>query len=315
MVALRHDSDAVNKLCYNPHTAEYGLIHRASHVDRRIALMTTEDFKTWSDSKIILHPGPKFNNDDAITELYGMTAAWYDGVFLGITVPYHMKFSETLHTPINGYMESELVYSYDGEHFMDTTSRPLVERPSPPLQGCAQTALVDICESFDGTEYILTARAFNVHHSTAQPEMIKLQNGRAFGAAFYKIRKDGFCGLEGMGAGAPGLVLTRRMLLLEDDLTFNVNASCGVARFAIMEPGNPSDPDKRGLQPGSHIVFRDGFSFDDCVPFAGSDSVDVVPRWQEHTLQELVGKRVYVAIKLKCAILHAMTGTVRQEFF
>ncbi|MBT3289378.1 MAG: hypothetical protein HN380_18690, partial [Victivallales bacterium] len=28
MVALRHDSDAVNKLCYNPHTAEYGLIHR-----------------------------------------------------------------------------------------------------------------------------------------------------------------------------------------------------------------------------------------------------------------------------------------------
>jgi len=152
-----------------------------------------------------------------------MTAAWHDGIFLGITVPYHMKFYEALHTPINGYMESELVYSYDGEHFMDTTGRPLVERPSPPLQGCAQTALVDICESFDGTEYILTARGFNVHHSMAVPEMIRLQNGRAFGAAFYKIRKDGFCGIEGMGGGAPGLVLTRRLLLLKDDLSVMLN--------------------------------------------------------------------------------------------
>ena len=316
MIALRTNSDAVNRIYYNPHTEDYGLIHRAAHVDRRIALKTTKDFKTWSGSKIILHPGPRFNSDDSITELYGMTARWCDGIFLGITVPYHMKFYESVQTPINGYMESELVYSYDGEHFMDTTSRPLVERPIPPLQGCAQTALVDICESLDGTEYILTARGFNVHHSMAVPEMIKLQKGRAFGAAFYKIRKDGFCGIEGMAAGAPGLVITKKLLLLKDDLTFNVNASCGIARFGIVKYiEQPGERDQQQLKQDGSIVFRDGFSFDDCVPFAGSDSVAITPRWKEHTLQELVGQRFYVAIELRCAILHAMTFTARQEFF
>lgn len=213
-----------------------------------------------------------------------------------------MKFNET---PMNGYIESELVYSYDGERFMDTTNRPLVDRPNPPLQGCAQTAITDICESLDGTEYILAAWGNNVHHSKAQPEMIELQNGRAFGAAFYKIRKDGFCGIEGMGGGAPGFVLTKGLQLLKNDLSFNVNASCGIARFGIMR-----DID----QPNSTIDFYEGFSFDDCVPFTQSDSVDIVPHWREHKLQELVGKRAYIAVELKFAILHAMTLTARPQF-
>ena len=314
MVAIHGNSDTLNKLFYNPFTEEYGLIHRAAHVDRRVALKTTKDFTEWTRSKIALHPGPRFNDNDSITELYGMTAAWQDGIFLGMSWPFHMKFYETANTPMNGYIESELVYSYDGENFMDTTSRPLVERPNPPLQGCAQTAFTDICDSFDGTEYILSAWANNVHHSSALPEMIKMQNGRAFGAAFYRIRKDGFCGLEGMGGGAPGFVLTKGLQLLKDDLTLNVNASCGIARFGLMRDIDQPRTDQQQLQPNSTIEFYEGFSFDECEPFAQNDSVDLVPRWKNHTLRELVGKRVYVAVELKFAILHAMSMTARPQF-
>ena len=305
----------MNKLFYNPYTEEYSLIHRATNLDRRIALKTTKDFKEWSQPKVVLHPGAKFNHDDSLTELYGMTACWHDGIFLGITVPFHMAFNEVLQSPMNGYMESELVYSYDGEHFMDTTGRALVERPQPPLQGCAQTAIVDICETFEGSEYILTARAFNVQHSMPQPEMISMQNGRAFGAAFYRIRKDGFCGLEGMGVGAPGIVVARAMQLLKDDLSFNVNASCGIARFAILKDIEPSDePVTSQFHPKSHQDFYEGFSFDDCVPFEQSDSVDVIPQWKEHKLKELVGKRVLIAVELKFAMLHAISLTAEQEY-
>ena len=315
VVAFRGNSDTLNKLYYNPCTEEYSLIHRATHVDRRIALKTTRDFENWTGSKIMLHPGPRFNSDDSITELYGMTAAWHDGIFLGITWPFRMKFYETLQTPMNGFIESELVYSYDGEHFMNTTNRSLVERPNPPLQGCAQTAFTDICESLDGTEYILAAWASNVHHSVAQPEMIKLQNGRAFGAAFYRIRKDGFCGIEGMGAGAPGFVLTRGLQLLKDDLSLNVNASCGIARFGVVKDVKQRGASERhDVQPHGDVEFYDGFSFDDCVPFIQTDSVNVVPQWKNHTLQELVGKRVHIAVELKFAILHAMTMTARPQF-
>lgn len=315
VVAFRGNSDTLNKLYYNPYTKEHCLIHRATHVDRRVALKTTEDFRSWTRSRVVLHPGPRFNSDDSITELYGMTAAWHDGIFLGVTWPFHMKFYETLKTPMNGFIESELVYSYDGEYFMATTNSPLVERPSPPLQGCAQTAITDICESLDGTEYILAAWASNVHHSVAQPEMIRLQNGRAFGAAFYRIRKDGFCGIEGMGAGAPGFVLTRGLQLLDDDLTLNVNASCGIARFGIVKDVKQrSTGDQYDVQSRGDVEFYDGFSIDDCVPFTQADSVDVVPRWRNHVLQELVGERIHVAVELKSAILHAMTMTARPHF-
>jgi len=315
ILALTHLSDAVNKLFYNPYTEEYSLTHRSTHLDRRIALKSSKDFKKWSSPKIILHPSPKFNNDEEITEIYGMSASWRDGIFLGITVPFHMKFYETLMSPINGYMESELVYSYDGEHFMDTTNRPLVERPEAPIQGCAQTAIIDLCENFEGTEYILTARAFNVHHSDPQPEMIELQKGRAFGAAFYKIRKDGFCGLEGMGAGAPGIVLTRGMRLLKDDLSFNVNSSCGITRFGILKDiVKPDEHSKPEFHPDSKMEFYEGFSFDDCVPFKQNDSVDIVPQWKEHKLKELVGKRVFIVVELKSATLHAITLTAKQQY-
>ncbi len=146
--------------------------------------------------------------------------------------------------------------------------------------------------------------------------MIKLQDGRAFGSAFYRIRKDGFCGLEGMGGGAPGVVVTRALGILKDDLTLNVNASCGMARFGIMiENGvQPSEHKQKRIHPKSNLVFYEGFSFDDCVPFIKNDSVDLVPQWKKHKLQELVGKRAYIAVELKCAILHAMTFTARQEF-
>jgi len=315
VVAFRGDSDTLNKLFYNPYTKEYGLIHRATHVDRRIAIRTTRDFKTWTASRIILHPGPRFNDDDSITEIYGMTAGWHDGIFLGMSWPFHMKFYETLQTPMNGFIESELVYSYDGERFMDTTHRPLVERPNPPLQGCAQTAFTDICESLDGTEYILAAWANNVHHSSALPEMIQLQNGRAFGAAFYRIRKDGFCGLEGMGGGAPGFVLTRGLQLLKDDLTLNVNASCGIARFGIVkEVRQAGAQGQHVVRPSGDIEFYEGFSFDDCIPLSQADPLDHVPQWKHHTLDEVVGQRVHIAVELKFAILHAMTMTARPQF-
>jgi len=99
-------------------------------------------------------------------------------------------------------------------------------------------------------------------------------------------------------------------------LTFNVNASCGIARFGIVKYiEQPGERDQKQLKQDGSIVFRDGFSFDDCVPFAGSDSVAITPRWKEHTSQELVGQRFHVAIELRCAILHAMTFTARQEFF
>ena len=54
-MAHPYTSDAYNQIYYNPYTQEYGLLHRAAYVDRRIALRTSKDLINWSEPKTIMH--------------------------------------------------------------------------------------------------------------------------------------------------------------------------------------------------------------------------------------------------------------------
>ena len=115
-----------------------------------------------------------------------------------------------------------------------------------------------------------------------------------FGSMFHTIRKDGFCGLEGMQNGSQ--VILKPVEVVKPDLTFNINASVGKARFGIM--------DEQGK-------FMEGFSYDDSVPFEGN-GVSVTPTWKERKLEDLVGQfRPRIAVELNSAILHGMNATVR----
>ena len=156
----------------------------------------------------------------------------------------------------------------------------------------------DLCESSDGQwYYILCSGALFVHgtqdsnkrlHDALQDKPVQPGN------PIYRIRKDGFCGIESVGHG--GQVVTKGIELLKDDLTFNIRANLGYVRFALMELD------------GSFI---DGFSFDDCIPFEYDDSVEVRPQWKERKLSEVLNRQVRVAVELNTAILHCISATAR----
>ena len=110
----------------------------------------------------------------------------------------------------------------------------------------------------------------------------------------YKIRKDGFCGLESVGPG--GKVITKSMELLKDDLSFNIRAECGSVRFGLMSVKGE---------------YLEGFSVDDCIPFEFDESVDVKPQWKEKTLADALNKQVRIVVELNSATLHAMSATAR----
>ena len=93
------------------------------------------------------------------------------------------------------------------------------------------------------------------------------------GNPVYEIRKDGFCGIESVGMG--GLVVTKGICLLADDLTFNIRANAGSARFGIMDIS------------GNYVK---GFEPDNCVPFEYDDSVCVKPQWKGHSLAEVLDR-------------------------
>lgn len=288
-------SDADNIILYNPYTEEYMLFFRAAYVDRRICYKTSKDLVHWSDSVCCIHPGAPYNNDAFEMQLYGMVPTFADGIFYGTVQRFYTSLTDMDFSKMWGFIETELYYSYDGMHWMPTSGRSMVQRPAAPAYGCAQLYLHAISETADGRDYLITGLGSRIIHGTQESNKVfsDLLDGEACANVIYKIRKDGFCGLDGVGQGAK--VVTKCLSIDAPDLSFNINAACGFARFGIMEKSGD---------------FVEGFSFDDCLRFTG-DEVEVTPRWREHSLDELLGKQVRIAVELNGAVLHALSVTAR----
>ena len=297
MVVHPYTSDARNTLFYNPVTRNYTLLFRSAYVDRRISIKTSPDLVNWTEPRVILHPGAVYNTDDTQIQHYSMTAGWYDGIFYGMVWRYNVGLMDMDFYKMFGYMEPELVYSYDGVDFTYTSGKTLIERPYPPTPGCMGLSPMDICPSVDGQWYYILCNGSVFTHGSSEnnKKMHDALNGRVqMGSPIYRIRRDGFCGLEAVGYNAR--IVTKGIELLKDDLSFNLRAECGWARFAILDQSGEPLP---------------GFSFDDCVPFEFDGGVDVRPVWKEKKLAEALGRKVRIAVELNSCILHAIKATAR----
>ena len=135
-------------------------------------------------------------------------------------------------------------------------------------------------------------------HGTAESNQhlydILKASGITGGSPVYRIGKDRFCGLESVGNG--GLVITKGLELMKDDLALNYNSACGSVRCALMNIKGE---------------FLEGFSFDDCVPMEFSDSVQAKPVWREAKLSSVLNRQLRIAVELNGATLHAIEATAR----
>lgn len=292
-----YTSDTRNALVYNPLRQEYILMHRSAHVDRRISVKSSRDLKNWTEPRIILQPGPNYNDEHTAMHHYALGAVYMDGIFYGLLWRYNTSLCSEDYTRMFGYMEPELVYSYDGAEFLYTSGKPMMERPLPPTPGFAGLAAQDMCISADGREYYMICSGYTAVHGTQDSNyrFAQLQEGKVKrGHPIYKIRRDGFCGIESVGPG--GKVITKPLELVADDLRFNVRANGGWVRFGLMEANGQ---------------FLEGFSFDDCIPFEMDDGLDVRPQWKAHRLSEVLNRQVRIAVELNGAILHCISASAR----
>ena len=295
LVANPYTSDALNKLYYNPLMKEYVLLHRSAFVDRRISVRSSEDLAHWSRPHIILQPGPNYNDGYTGMQHYSMTAGWFDGIFYGLVWRFNTCLYDREFSRMYGFMEPELVYSYDGREYLYTSGKPLVERPYPPEPGCMGISPMDMCESLDGQDYYLLMNGTRFFHGTAATNKVLADRLGITGGSselIYKIRKDGFCGIESPEPG--GQVITKCLAFDKDDLVFNVRADVGSVRFGLM--------DRAGK-------FLPGFTFDDCIPFEYASSVSARAQWKEHSISEILGRQVRIAVELNSAILHCISAT------
>ena len=298
LVANPHNSDTLNKLCYNPCADEYMLFHRSAYVDRRIALRTSKDLKNWSEPRILLHPSGVNSDDRFQNQNYAMSAKWFDGIFYGLLWYYRTDLHNMDFTKMFGVSEVGLTYSYDGKEFLYTGCDRLMQRPMAPNPGWAGFAPCDMCESADGKDYYLLVGGYCHAHGTHESNKVlrvKIrEKGYSSALMVYKIRKDGFCGLESVCPG--GLVITKGVELLKDDLTFNLRADCGSVRFGLM--------DDKG-------EYLEGFHLEDSVPFEFDEAVAVRPVWKQRKLSEALNQRVRIVLELNSAIVHSISATAR----
>ena len=270
---LNDYKDTYNSVYYNPYTKEYIATTRTSTMDRRIALITSADGENWSAPRLILHP------HEENTQYYALGVSHVDGIFYGLLWRFVTSGDPS---DMNGYMENDLTYSYDGYCFTPTRLSPVCDRPQPPEYGCKQLWLLNIAE--EGDNLVLCGGATNVHHGASYgDEKFAI-------TVFYKIRKDGFCALYGKSKNS--IVCTKPFLLDGDEILLNYSSIGGTLLCAI------TDADGKAL---------DGFDFCDCVPLENGDCIAQAVKFKNADLSSLIGKRIKLSFCLDGARLYSVT--------
>lgn len=202
-----YTSDTYNCMFYNPVSGEYNVILRAGFVDRRICLVKSKDLKEWSQPKLIVHPDAEYEEGLYSVQLYSMSAYWNNGMFLGLMWRFHTSMVDEDLDKMNGFMDTELMYSYDGEYWMHTTRKPLVERSQSPEYGFNQLNFSGLTETREKDRWLLVAFSSRMPHLKAKDyALVRERLGNDLVRFnFYSIRKDGFCGLESCGIDLPAL--------------------------------------------------------------------------------------------------------------
>ena len=150
-------SDTYNCLLRNPVAGDFQLLFRASNVDRRVAMIRSADTVSWSRPVTVIHPDAEYADPSEMVQLYALWAGWFDGMFLGTLWRFHTEAADESYPKMVGSMDTELVYSYDGSHWMHTTRQPLIPRPQPPAFGNTQLCISGMFETKDRESWILVA--------------------------------------------------------------------------------------------------------------------------------------------------------------
>ena len=271
---------------YNAITGKHVITARPDAGVRRVGLIETEDFKTFSDLQLVMTPD---SMDEPLAEHYGMPVFPYKDYFVGFLWIFHVP-NIRQRKYWGGKLDAQLVYSYNGTHFNRSLREPFLSNDSSP-----ETAGLLIPNALYETrdKKLLIAASIGPH------EHGYFKRGGAL--AIYELRQDGFISFR---AEEEGELITIPMVYGGGDLSVNVAAetfSC-----ALYTDNSEQEP----MHLLSHdLVPLEGFGHDAFERFSG-DSTDHVLRWRSADLQSLKGKVLYLECRMKRGDLYAIKGAL-----
>ena len=277
--------DTANWLFRRKRAGKWAITTRPIFGDRRIAIVESDDLKTWTPPRVILTPDAL---DPPCAQLYGMPTFQYEDLFVGFlwlmtTDPYETRVSKMW-----GRCDSRLAYSYDGLAWQRLTYEPFM--------ACGEFTDFGGGSIYPSTfvvtpenHILIYSRASIVEHLRASEippdvkphEMIHI----------HELRRDGFVCLR--SAGGYGELMTKPLRPDGPELSLNVLSPCGEVRVEVTDvEGKPIE----------------GYGMAECAPFRGDD-VFWKPRWKQRAdlAQAMArGQTIRLRIKLFHAELYAI---------
>ncbi len=273
----------------------YAIATRPSMVDRRIALMETSDWKTFTSPQVILETDAL---DTPVCESYGLTVLPYDSHYLGLYWLFHPNAGQITATPggvsgkyYDGYVDAHITCSENGWYFKRSLRQPVLPNGTPgePDCGCIYPRGMRLEKNGD---ILIDACVYPFEHGRWRE--FAHQTGVHKSLATYRIREDGFCYYQNIGGEA--FLGTRSLLYRGGGLAANVSCPTGSFQMQVTDPcGHPLE----------------GYRFEDCEPFAG-DSRRWQPRWRGgRTAEALLGQVIRLEMLLKTGRLYAIHGDLQ----
>ena len=284
---------------YNDREKVHTILQRPFWGIRRVGYKETTDWNSFSEYRECLNVDAL---DEPRAEIYGMFAFPYEGAYIGIPHLYRGLKNERNAKYKNGYIDTQLAYSYDGRCWRRCLREPFISGLQNETYRNPMTWVTDMKVLEDGEIYFYGSASEKEHGAGFASK----DSGKIM---IYKMRADGFMPLVTEERSLPSIVATRELIWQGGELHLNLKAQN--ATVAIYS--SSADEVVLGNVLG-HTCPIQGMTHEDCIPFSG-DSRDLIPTYQSgKCLDDLKGQTIVVEIRFEDGELYSLSGDFVDAF-
>ncbi len=286
-------SDTTNPAYYDPGTGQFIIYCRPGFVDRRVAIVTSADLRTFSEPIVVIQPD---SEDPVGREFYGMEAVSVgDGMHIGILSIYDTEPTEKAWPKMQGVSNTYLAYGHNAYNWYRGSREPFLARTGAgtPFGGqvyCGPPIL------FPDNTWNFGVMGSAVEHGVAVEKDVPPEWKQTWKTYQYRLRLDGFAYLR--TRARLGMIQTKAVIPDGGEMTVN-------ARTAISGHVKVAALDEKTLEP------IENFTLDDSVPVKGDELFGKVCWRNRDNLDELKGRPVIFEVRLKEGELYALRFSYR----
>ena len=273
-------------LVYDLIRERYIIYDRIYGVDRRVGRVLTTDFETFSPPEIMLQPDAQ---DPICREFYGMYVTPYEDMFVGCLLIYDTEPTETSMLKMQGINQTQLTYSYDGEHWYRAfRDRMFLGRSGADTPSGGSVYGGVPVRTPDDRLLIPVGGTWGDHAAYTEKEEYRRDWTRSL---IYELRLDGFAYLR--TRARHGLIRTKALVPEGDELTLNVRTNrSGYVKVQVL--------DATTFEPVPHYTLADA------IPITG-DHLFAKAQWKDRgNIAELKGRPVTLEVHVREGELYAL---------